>query len=97
MVRLSQSDLQFLARFATTPDALVLKRIYAAYLVDAEKDLRVLEGAALHQAQGRAQQLDQLIADLDEAKVRLNHSETLASRPTRRVVNSENEPYRSLS
>jgi hypothetical protein len=65
MNRLSGDQLTFLERFSRTPDARSLVEILGAELASVEKDLRTLSGDLLMRAQGKAQQLDWFINQLE--------------------------------
>ncbi len=70
-MKLTGDQLKFLARFSKSPDGRALVSILQAKLGETEVKLRTLEGAELHRQQGRAQQLDELLTDIDEAQARL--------------------------
>jgi len=55
---------QFFERFAKSPEAAFLRRTLQECLDECHGRLRTLEGAAVHRAQGEAQFLDTLIANL---------------------------------
>lgn len=85
---LSTDELTFLARFAKSPDAKALVSILQGKLGDVEGKLRRAEGAEMHRCQGRAQQLDELLADIRDAEMRLHTStaQSTASRRFRQVL-----------
>ena len=94
---LTNEDLTFLARLAKSPDGKFLQRILAARLGEVEAKLRVGEGAAMHRAQGRAQELDDLMQMIDKADEWLQRGVPSRSQVKRPVTNSAETPYRHLS
>lgn len=75
-VQLDKQQLAVLARINRSPDGAMLKIMLKAWLADADSRCRRLEGAVLHQAQGEAQRLESLIADLEHAESKLAAVET---------------------
>ena len=55
----------FFERFAKTPEAGLIRKALLEELDERERDLRILEGAAMHRAQGAATLLDMLIANFN--------------------------------
>lgn len=98
-MKLDTEDLTFLARLAKSPDGKYLQRILAARLGEVEAKLRVGEGAGMHRAQGRAQELDDLMQMIDKADEWLQRGVPTQSHELRRVTNSaaKDAPYRNLS
>lgn len=84
-MKLSGDQLAFLARFSQSPDGRALLLILEAKLAEVDVKLRILEGAEVHRQQGRAQQLDELMSDITEARQRLARSATSAT-PNRHVA-----------
>jgi len=84
-MRLTDSQLTFLARFAKSPDGREFLELYRAELSEVEKALRIADGAEMHRQQGRAQQLDKLLADVTGAQQKLTASRSSVS-PTRRLA-----------
>lgn len=80
-MHLSSDDLAFLARFNKTPDGQYLLRLLQAKLVERDQMLRKATGEEVHRAQGRALELDELIADITTAQQKLT--------PSRRPVTSQ--------
>jgi hypothetical protein len=70
-MQLNHEQLEFLARFAKTPDGQMLMAIYRARLAEVDGKLRTAEGAEMHRQQGRAQQLDELLTGITEARSKL--------------------------
>lgn len=87
-MHLSESQLLFLARFAKSPDGREFLELYRAKLAEVEGKLRTQAGEELYRQQGRAIQLDELIADITDANKRLTRSSPLAS-PTRKIAFTE--------
>ena len=86
---LSESQLLFLARFSKSPEGKEFLEIIRAKLSGVDGKLRAAEGAEMHRQQGRAQQLDELIADITEAHARLNANQS--ARGPRRIVNFDGQ------
>jgi hypothetical protein len=75
-MRLSNEQLVFLARFARSPEGNQLLTILKAKLGDRESKLRTTVGEEVYRTQGRALELDELIADITEAQQRLTRVES---------------------
>ncbi len=69
-MRLDNEQLGFLARLAKAPEGQFLLTILRAKLRDREARLRSTAGEEVHRYQGRALELDELIADIEEAQAR---------------------------
>lgn len=69
-MRLDNEQLEFLARLAKAPEGRTLLSILQAKLRDRESKLRSTSGEEVHRYQGRALELDELIADITEAQAR---------------------------
>jgi hypothetical protein len=82
-MHLSTEQLSFLARFAKSPECLMLRQVIEGRLADVSKDLRSLVGEQVYRAQGRALELDGLIALLDDAQNRLNRNPSARSQAPR--------------
>jgi hypothetical protein len=73
-MHLTRESLEFLARFAKSPEGIRFKAVLEGKLADVSKDLRSLAGEQIYRAQGKALMLDELLADLNDAQTRLNRS-----------------------
>lgn len=82
-MQLSGAQLSFLASFAKAPDGRALLEILKAKLAEREVALRTKVGEEVYRAQGRALELDELIADIAEASTRLTR---VQQRPQRFAV-----------
>lgn len=80
-MHLSESQLLFLARFAKSPDGREFLELYRAKLAEVEGKLRTQAGEDLYRQQGRAIQLDELIADITGANDKLTVSKSAKHRP----------------
>lgn len=87
-MRLDGDEIAFLARFATTPDAVRLVEILRAELSDVEAKLRTVTGEEIYRQQGHAQRLDKLLADLTGKSMKLVRSQPPPGRESRQVSNS---------
>lgn len=85
-MQLSSDQLAFLARFSKSPDGRALLQILEAKLAEVEVHLRRQDGAELHRSQGRAIQLDELMADIGDAQTRLARNAASVPRSTRHVA-----------
>jgi len=81
-MRLTESQLLFLARFAKAPEGKEFVELLRTKLAEVEGKLRTQDGAEMHRQQGRAIQLDELIADIAQASAKLNAAQS-AARPRR--------------
>jgi hypothetical protein len=88
-MQLSSSQLTFLARFAKTPDGRAMFELLKAKLAEREASLRKQTGEEIYRCQGRALELDELLADITEAGTRLTRSQ---QRPTRIVGYEQSIP-----
>lgn len=79
---LSGEQLQFLERFSKSPDGQFLLKILRAKLAERDEALRKSKGEDVYRAQGRALELDELVADLTDAHVKLTR--LLPPRPANR-------------
>lgn len=70
--KLSTDNLLFLARLSKSPEGHALLEILRAELAETDARLRRTAGDETLRAQGRAQALDELIADITTAKQKLN-------------------------
>ena len=91
-MRLSTEQLQFLARLSKAPVGLLLLDILRAKLRERDSELRTKTGEEVYRAQGRASELDDLIADITEAQARLTR---VARPPTSRVPFDMHQPIPS--
>jgi hypothetical protein len=69
-MRLDQQQLEFLARFSKSPDARAFTQIIEARLKECESKLRTATGEEVYRNQGRAQELDEILAHLATAQVK---------------------------
>jgi hypothetical protein len=81
-MKLSGEQLQFLDRFSKSPDGQFLLMILRAKLAERDEALRKASGEDVYRTQGRAVELDELIADIIDARDKLNRS--MAARPATR-------------
>jgi hypothetical protein len=81
-MRLSSTQLQFLARIAMTPDGKVLVDLLQALLRERDAKLRAATGEEVFRQQGRALELAELIGDFTQSQQRL---ERAVSPPTSAV------------
>jgi hypothetical protein len=84
-MRLTGEDLEFLARFAASPDAKKLCELLRADLRDVEMKLRTSVGEEVYRQQGHAQRLDKLLADIEGASLKLVRSKPSPAREFRQV------------
>jgi hypothetical protein len=84
-MRLTGEDLEFLARFAASPDARKLCELLRADLKDTEAKLRVSVGEEVYRQQGHAQRLDKLLADIEGASMKLVRSKPTPARELRQA------------
>lgn len=73
-MRLNNTQLQFLARVATTPDGKVLVDLLQARLRERDAKLRASTGEEVFREQGRALELAELIDDFAQAQQRLERA-----------------------
>ena len=85
-MHLDTNQLENLARFAKTPDGYQFIQILRAKLVEVEAKLRSQSGEELYRTQGRALQLDELLADVTTADDRLNRSASVLKQAQRRFA-----------
>jgi hypothetical protein len=81
-MRLDNEQLEFLARLSKAPEGRALLTILQAKLRDRESKLRTTAGEEVYRYQGRALELDELIADIEEAQARRTRA---AAPPTSRA------------
>lgn len=60
-MHLDDQQLALLERFAKTPEGQMLVQVLTVRLASTDRDLRVLAGDQLLQAQGKAQELEQML------------------------------------
>lgn len=70
-MQLKQEQLQFLERLNKSPDGQFLLQILRAKQSERDAALRTTKGEDVYRAQGRALELDELVADIIEASQRL--------------------------
>ena len=73
-MRLSNEQLQFLARLNKAPEGQLLLGILRAKLQERDSELRTKTGEEVYRAQGRASEIDKLIADITQAQARLTRT-----------------------
>ena len=73
-MQLSRTQLEFLARFARSPDGQFLLQILQAKQAERDAGLRTASGEEVFRKQGRAVEISELIADITEAERRLTRS-----------------------
>lgn len=79
-MKLSGEQLQFLDRFSKSPDGQFLLMILRAKLAERDEALRRASGEDVYRTQGRAVELDELIADITDAREKLNRIRPSAPR-----------------
>ena len=84
LAHLTAEQLKLLARLNNAPEGQALAALLESKLAVQNINCRTMVGPELHQAQGRAQQLADLLLDLTEAQSRLDHK-ILAQRSFRSV------------
>lgn len=78
-MRLTEDQLQFLARFSKSPEGQLFLSVLRAKLSEREAKLRTTVGEEVYRQQGRALELDEMIADITDAMRKLNRSEITAT------------------
>lgn len=73
-MRLSSTQLQFLARIAMTPDGKVLVDLLQARLRDRDAKLRTSTGEEVFRQQGRALEIAELIDDFTQSQQRMERA-----------------------
>lgn len=81
-MRFTTEQLTFLARFSKSPDGRQVVDILNAKLAEVEKGLRSATGEEIYRQQGRALELDELLADIKDATAKLTRLPP-AARPPR--------------
>lgn len=71
-MRLTEDQLQFLARFSKSPEGQLFLSVVRAKLSECEAKLRTAVGEEVYRQQGRALELDEMIADITTAMQKLN-------------------------
>jgi hypothetical protein len=79
-MQLKHEQLQFLARLHKSPDGQFLLQILRAKQSERDAALRTTKGEDVYRAQGRALELDELVADITEASQRLDRIRPSAPR-----------------
>jgi broad specificity phosphatase PhoE len=74
MGQLSTNDLEFLRRFARTPEGKALVELFQRNLAESDVKLRTTIGDELLRTQGRAQLLAELIDQVTKAEVTLSRA-----------------------
>lgn len=82
-MRLTTQQLQFLARFAKSPDGREMVDLLKAKLAEREKSLRTQTGEEIYRQQGRAVELDEILLDIAEAQTRLSRTQPPLSQAAR--------------
>lgn len=91
-MRLSESQLLFLARFAKSPEGREFLELLRAKVGHCDVKLRTETGEMLYRTQGRALELDEMIADITEAHQRLTTNASAAQRPRKFVLTDGSAP-----
>lgn len=73
-MRLSNEQLEFLARLNKAPEGPLLLAFLQAKLRERDTALRTATGEEVYRSQGRATELDELIADITQAQARLTRA-----------------------
>lgn len=73
-MHLSSDDLAFLDRFSKTPDGQYLLKLLRAKLAEREQKLRTATGEEVYRNQGRALELDEMIAEVTTAQQKLTRN-----------------------
>lgn len=79
-MQLKHEQLQFLERLNQSPEGQFLMQILRAKQSERDAALRTAKGEDVYRAQGRALELDELVADITEASQRLNRIRPSAPR-----------------
>jgi len=79
-MQLKHEQLQFLERLNKSPDGQFLLQILRAKQSERDAALRTTKGEDVYRAQGRALELDELVADITEASQRLTRIRPSAPR-----------------
>lgn len=85
-MHLDASQLEFLARFSKSPEGYTLIKLLRAKLAEVEGKLRTQSGEELYRTQGRAVQLDELLADIATADEKLTRSASVLVKAQRRFA-----------
>jgi hypothetical protein len=81
MPTLDNADLQFLARLNRSPEGSYLLTVLRARLADRDATLRKARGEDVFRAQGRADELADLIGDITKAQDQLTRNQPALRRP----------------
>lgn len=79
-MQLKHEQLQFLERLNKSPDGQYLLQILRAKQSERNAALRTTKGEDVYRAQGRALELDELVADITEASQRLTRTQPSVTR-----------------
>ena len=85
-MRMTQDQLEFFGRFSKSPEGQFLLAILQAKLGEREAMLRTSIGEEVYRAQGRALELDELIADITGATAKLNRNQSTRTSGFRQVA-----------
>jgi hypothetical protein len=85
-MRLSSTQLQFLARIAMTPDGKVLVDLLQALLRERDAKLRTSTGEEVFRQQGRALEIAELIDDFTQSQKRLERAVSPQTSAVRHVA-----------
>jgi hypothetical protein len=77
-MKLSGTQLGFLARLSKSPDGQLLLELFKARLAENDAALRAAPADTILRAQGRAMELSEIIADITEAQTRLTRNQQTA-------------------
>lgn len=83
---LTEQEIATLVRLNAGIDGHVLSGLLERRLAEVEKTLRTTEGAEMHRAQGRAIELEQLIADLFGARKKMDQQRQAPERNAGRRI-----------
>ena len=85
-MRLTQDQLVFLDRFSKSPEGRLWVELLQARLREQETNLRTKTGEEVYRCQGRALELDELLADILQSHVRLTRSQPTGTSRLRQAV-----------
>ena len=80
-MRFTTDQHSFLARFSKSPDGQQVVDILNAKLAEVGKGLRTATGEEIYRQQGRALELDELLADFKEASAKLTRLQPAPKAP----------------
>lgn len=80
-MRFDRTQLQFLARLCKSPDGAILLQILRVKQAEADQALRKARGEDVYRAQGRAEEIDDLLAMIEDAPASLNRDAAAPKAP----------------